>query len=186
MIDLKKFCDEEGRCSEPFLKDGLAYCTDTRIALAVDPGLYSGDILDEKQASEKKVPKIAPVLADHAKVKEWKKFPKAADCKPCNNTGRLRRLCDECRGMGIVRCNMDHEHDCDWCDDDGMQDVNCQHCPSGVKVGTRKIAMKYFRLCLTLPGVRWGVIGDDRDEIMFLKFDGGFGAVMPLNTDDHQ
>lgn len=184
MIDLKPFCDDWApgyALSRPWRVGDTIYATDSRVAVAVQPELWDGDLADLSDG--KKRPKVDDVLAPCLAIQEWNDMPPIPPCAKCSSTGIAKATCSECMGLGRVMCNLGHEHDCTDCDDEGLVEYPCPACPMQFVVGNRDITAKILRKMAALPGVKWAAESDDCNEVLFVKFDGGYGAMLPLEQE---
>jgi len=183
-IDMMPFCDPDSTyygINRPWRIGDMLFATDTRLAVACAPELYGGEIADAKD--ERRRPKVNEVLEPALSIQKWNDMPFVKECRACGSTGRVKVTCSECFGSGTVTCNMEHEHDCDMCDEEGEEISDCKHCPPEFGVGNRKIASWILRRILRLPNVKWAVTTDDCNQIVFVKFDGGYGAMMPIQQE---
>jgi hypothetical protein len=49
-------------------------------------------------------------------------------CDKCNGKGMTENVCQNCRGSGSERCNLDYKHDCGKCDGRGKITKSCDKC----------------------------------------------------------
>lgn len=159
-IPAEEFCCASTRYPDrPYLSNDpkLAFATDTQIAIRFNAELYSGGFYD----GPNKKPNVAHILMPSAHIKERFSLPEFPMCQKCGGNGFIKVPCDFCGGVGKQ-----------------SEDYCCE-----VMFGNRHIARKYANKLALLPNVRWGVANDDSRDVMFFWFDGGNGAVMPLNPD---
>jgi hypothetical protein len=180
-IDLTIFCNpESSRFSirEPFVQGGVRYATDGRMMVAVPcPDTPDSDPFDET-GFRRNFPKMVDVLTGYDTVTIWSDLPAAPGCEDCAGEGR--KICPKCQGHGEHRCSCGCEHDCEWCDEKD----NKVACECFAKCGTLCVATWIINRVATLPGVQWGLPETSKARhIIFLKFDGGYGAMMPLDPD---
>lgn len=154
--------------------------TDTRILIVFPKAWYSGNV-----DAEGRKPRIDDVLKPMSGVTEWHEFPDIDKCQKCRGKTIIPvSQCKSCSGMGTLECDLGHEHDCYGCNGTGnIYDEECPACwdvMSDVAVGARHLSRGMANRAAALPGVRWGTANDDPTGIVFLKFDGGYGAVMPV------
>lgn len=79
--------------------------------------------------------------------------------------------CKTCRGIGYHLCC------CEVCGYEHRGDL-CDRCCT--KLGSKRIQRRMMNLILKLPNCRWIDTDGDPKSILWLAFDGGFGAVMPI------
>lgn len=174
---LKDFCcPYEGRLDAPWNSDGKTYATNGQMAIRVDSEI-------PYENPKWRTVDVDSVLGDWSKVTEWNQFPEAMTCEVCDDGKPKMEFCDRCSGTGICICSCDNEHDCGFCGGSGEQPRDC-NCVT--QVGDRAIRTINLRRITKLPEVRWGVSEPGFDQVVFFKFDGGIGAVMPVNTGKEQ
>lgn len=191
MIDFKPFLGEKTTrrdMSLPRIQRGLLVACDGRLAIALQEFDYSGPFPEDMDK-----PDVIGVLSPCETLAEWRDMPHVDQCDKCGNTGYLpltKVCCGECRGEGEVTCNYDHDHECPDCEGSGKVDETpeCECRKLKVKFGAKDCAKHYSARFAKLPNVQWSAMdfdnngtGDTAEIAVFFKFDGGFGALMPLS-----
>jgi hypothetical protein len=173
-FDLSIFCDPESSrfsIQTPFVKQGQLCATDGRIlvCVTVPPGTLE---------SEGRTPNVLPLIEPVGFVKEWHPLPDVnSTCIRCDQKGNHERPCDCMHGICTCKCGCSHE--CEACEDGVIK----SRCDCWVKFGNRFIATWMAQKIAVIPGVMWGVTPKDAEVIdgpIYLKFEGGCGAAMPL------
>jgi len=191
-VDLTRFTDPNYPIGHPWVKGGWRYATDGRVCARVPaPG---------EPDTEGKHPDAFAIFVsvDLSKcVDPWSPGPamrKEMDCEQCEGEGLIgRERCEECGGRGDVECSeCGQDTECDECDGEGFfgDGEKCPECDGKRRTvqefarpfGPAFIAVKYERLVSGLPGVRC-ITPTEATKPIFFVFDGGQGAVMPLNPD---
>ncbi len=170
-IDLSKFCDPDSSrysIQTPFVQAGFRYSTDGRVLVEV-PAPGEPDSCEP----DKRYPQCAPLLNGFELVKEFHPLPDAPDCNDCHGSGYSD--CKDCGGRGEHECSCGHEHECQSCDD-GKQICGCF-----ATFPPHDVATHYTELLRTLPNCEWGCPPKNKRGVIFLRFDGGRGAIMPLD-----
>lgn len=173
-IDLTPFCEPDyEKLAKPWCENGKTFATDSIIGIR----LYHETQCEPKH---EKAPDIQSVMIAKGldEVEEWFPFPEFPMCIDCKNLYQYKEGCEECNGTKTVTCNYDHEHDCDYCDENGMVNMTCD---CEMNIGTRIVAKAVASKAASLPNAVWGVASDNRTEPIFFRFDGGDGVFMPLN-----
>jgi hypothetical protein len=190
-IDMTKFCaSEEGRYSftKPFVRDGKRYATDGRICVRVDaagePNTEHGyDPVDEV------LPKGTVRWVPWPAMEYVSRMDKCATCDGSKYVGRDE--CTACDGSGDCACACGDVHDCGKCNGKGYTGIGtpCPTCaskgeyiqPHHQLVSGKPIKVKYDAMIRTLPGVMYGP-DTAKTGLLWIKFDGGDGAVMSVNV----
>lgn len=182
-IDLMPFCYPDGDARyairEPFVRKGVKYATDGRMLVAVPSPDEPNSPDQSPTGSRIKYPNCAEIFVGFDTVKSWHEFPSPSSCRECNGVGRLE--CPKCHGHGQHKCTCGCEHECEWCDEKDNMAV----CKCNLPFGKYRVATWIANRTRVLPNVRWGIPIDHKQPgIIFLQFDGGYGAMMPLDTED--
>lgn len=176
MIDFKEFCStDELRPSlwKPFKGNGKVYATNGHIAIRAKESMWDGEVNDSNNT-----PDVDKVLPDSSMVKEWIKLPSIKDCNECENSGRVKKDCDHCRGGGYHTCSCGDEHECYECDGTGK--LIKDFCDCSPIIFGRKIQRKYWEMINSLPSVECGIC-DEFENLLVFRFDGGDGGTMKIN-----
>ena len=167
MIDLMQFVSTRNTryaMCQPWVASGCKYATDGRIILKL-PTPEADSLPDGKTPPvDKLFDKMVPehCTADYATAGKF------VDCKI---------ECSECFGSGGHDCETCHQWvDCATCSGQCDTDGKARELITGFRIQD-----KYDKLLLTLPGLKYDPAVVIRRP-MFFVFDGGCGAVMPLDT----
>jgi hypothetical protein len=191
-IDLKPFCDKQDfryAFSNPFVKDGFRYATDSRICVRI-PSSEPNTIPPEKK---KDCPGVN-VVFDNFPSEGFRNIDELIagreasgpyDMRDCD-CGELNE-CHKCLGSGTQCCpHCDQDMDCEDCDGTGealQAAYNCQKCNGSgevpnmlCKVGDRWYAEHYLNLIRTLPDVQCAAM--DGEKMLAFRFaDSGQGVL---------
>lgn len=165
--------------AKPWRVGDYVYATDARIAVRVDPACWDGDLAGEGDGCQ---PKMEPIFAGIAGVKEWAPLPKFPACEDCRGTGKAGRECESCAGTGSRWCKQcTDEHECQCCEGVGVLYDTCDFCP--VPFGPKWVHRQLANKLKSLPNVEWGSADDEPLTPVFFRFTGGAGAVSPIRKD---
>lgn len=182
-IDLMPFCDPDPdrryALQKPWREGEQVVATDGKILISCDPSAYVGELAE---AEGRRPQKCWEILSPASKVTQWNQLPEYPGCTTCDGAGEFTKRCPHCHGAGEHRCECGHEHDCDFCEEKGETTEQCEACEC--TFGTRRIARRLANKLLPLPQTEWGVVTDDPQDIVFFRFVGGIGAVMPMMPRD--
>lgn len=198
---LRAFCStDETRpaLQRPFNLGEYSYATDGRILIRVarleevppregeSPVGNPDAVIPEGHGYE---PAICPP--------KWEEFKEVrSTCKRCDGTGKSN-TCPDCDGEGEIECpECLHEHECERCHGQGIIKAKdpatgdpCENCDGtgyneddfvvALNGGMTFVNLKYLRLAHRLPNLKMSF--RDRLSTIRLEFDGGVGALMPMN-----
>lgn len=179
-IDLMPFCDPDPDSryafQKPWLDGDQVIATDGRALIVCDPTLYTGKLADD----EARRPGWRQIMDPLAKVDTWLPLPTYPECgnAACRGTGEFSKKCQSCHGYGEHRCECGNEHECDRCEGKGETVELCEVCDCNF--GNRHIACRLANRLLPLPQTEWGVVTNDPTDVVYFRFAGGMGAVMPM------
>jgi hypothetical protein len=166
-IDLAPFCDDDpyGRYSlnAPFFEGGYLVATDGKVLVRLRDR-------EGINAKDRKVPRVAEIMRDIAGALDYHPWP-AADAIPacpevdCEN-GILELACSGCA--------------CGHCEGQPYTKL-CSDLACPVEIGGVRIARHYWYKIARLPGVKFCIAR--KGEMLWLRFDGGDGAIMGLTSD---
>lgn len=196
MIDLKLFCASENDIrsylAKPMEIDGFLYATNGHIAIRVKG--KAEEYIEVPASTSEQLIKI------FANCEEYKyralpeiSEPKKYDCGICKGTGKVT-ICDECAGEGYVDlgnnynayevecrscmgngCGAGGEKACEYCDGDGYKYKRDGY----AQIGNTGLNYKYFQLIKSLPSPEI-CLDIEKHKFIPFRFDGGYGALMPM------
>ena len=172
--------------SEPFVKNGYIYATDSRIAIRIRT------LACETPPLEGRVPDVERLFADIRNVNVddtvWKKWPAEPVAVSPPVLDMVFELdCPICYGEGHYYADGD-QHTCVYCDGAG----SVSKLPVYTRIGDQPYAGRYWSIISQLPGVMFcePQVGSDSNSGMpgppytalYFRFMGGEGILMPIDT----
>lgn len=183
--------------SHPFIENGNATATDSRIGIRVFDSMGIAD-----RDNPLKIPPMAHAFESLWKpAAAWNPIPEAKItryrdwddcCIHCNGYGFHGPLheCENCYGTGLAEgCDGQWNERCQHCYDGYSSPIRCSACkgnPPSVGGGlvqlsdNLKINAYYFNLVRQLPDARWSF--DQDQQVMLVEFQGGQSMVMGIKT----
>lgn len=167
-IELLHFCEPDEDCryaiNKPYVKNGYLAATDAKIMITF-PSTDPDTVFD----AGRKAPNPKSVLDQISRVEAVNTWPETfPKCDVCGLVKRrfppLPKGCKNCKGLGEVRCNLGHEHDCEDCDGRGSTGGYIGHSDEStcnITIGGRRFDRQYISRINSLPGpLKYG-IGND-------------------------
>ena len=197
---LKRFCDsasDRDYKKSPFTVGDFTYATNgfyiIEAAACIPAESGTMKMLPEKLQEPWKF-----MTEQQSNATEFCEFPeelpavKQKMCRLCDGTGR-NTPCRECCGYGVVSFSNEYhnyEMECQNCDGDGYvsgKEKVCGSChgagkyeeQTGIKLNHMEVDARFLRNFVGLPNLKlW--LPKERDKAVFVTFDGGRGAIMPI------
>lgn len=183
---------EYPRCDKPLVDEGKLVASDGRILIVLDdPGHYSGDVYKvvdgrfEFKGSMTHAYDWRQLLRPIEGISSWHPVP-AVEGPPKHASPRweVPLNCEDCDGAGTCRCRCGEiDHPCPECKGRGKsvsETAELEEARERIAFGNADIARRYAWLVSTLPEVVWAAASDSSNSMIFFRFEGGCGAVMPL------
>jgi len=183
-IDLVPFCGDCGNIKKPFAQGDFLWATNNRVLVGVPLATPC-----EQQAK----PNILLMMDLWRDDVDWQPWPTVAidglsDCRECEGSGAAEvEDCPDCDGHGETRCvHCNADSQCRACGGSGeVNSGTCPQCngkkkivqPHHVLCGANQVAWESAELIRTLPNPQWC---EALTYCLYLKFDGGRGAVATL------
>ena len=203
MIDLQAFCSTDSYRSNilrPWSKGAYSYATNDHIAIRVD---RREDVPENEAAPDVEVALrraqagVGDTPAVHVPVLDE---PAQKMCDLCEGSGKSHKCPDdECDGGTVIFNTGRHEYEfeCKQCDGHGFiagGEADCPDCAGTglgghetIPISVEEQYFDQFYLALAtkhLPKCWITTNKSNRLEAALLKFDGGIGALMPMNINN--